>query len=138
MATIIGRKAEIEDLAKYNNSGKAEFIAIYGRRRVGKTFLVSQFFKSFAFDTSGIVGGTKKDEMEAFYTSLCLYGYKGRKPRTWMEMFVALRQVLETNGKRRVKVVLIDELPCFNTRCSGFVKALDYFWNTWASKVISN
>lgn len=134
MTTIIGRKAEMDALAKYNNSDKSEFVAIYGRRRVGKTFLVSQFNKNFAFETSGIIGGTKKDEMEAFYTSLMLYGYKGKKPRTWMEMFVALRQVLEISRKRGAKVVFIDELPCFDTRCSGFVKALDYFWNTWASK----
>lgn len=74
-------------LAKYNNSGKSEFVAVYGRRRVGKTFLISQFYKNFAFETSGIIGGTKKDEMTAFYTSLMLYGYKDKKPRTWMEMF---------------------------------------------------
>ncbi|MCF0180451.1 MAG: ATP-binding protein [Bacteroidales bacterium] len=134
MAAIIGRKAEMDALAKYNNSDKSEFIAIYGRRRVGKTFLVSQFYKSFAFETSGIIGGTKKDEMEAFFTSLCLYGYKGKKPRTWMEMFTALRQLLEERKKRGVKVIFIDELPCFDTRCSGFIKALDFFWNTWASK----
>ena len=75
MTAIIGRKAEMDALAKYNNSDKSEFVAIYGRRRVGKTFLVSQFNKNFAFETSGIIGGTKKDEMEAFYTSLMLYGY---------------------------------------------------------------
>ena len=134
MADIIGRKAEMVALEKYNHSDKSEFIAIYGRRRVGKTFLVSQFYKSFAFETSGIIGGTKKDEMEAFFTSLCLYGYKGRKPGTWMEMFTALRQMLEANVKRGTRVLFIDELPCFDTRCSGFVKALDFFWNTWASK----
>lgn len=121
-------------LAKYSNSDKAEFIAIYGRRRVGKTFLVSQFFKKFAFDTSGIIGGTKKDELDAFYASLCLYGYTEKKPASWLEMFVALRKVLESSKKKGIKVVFIDELPCFDTRCSGFVKALDYFWNTWASK----
>lgn len=134
MSTLIGRKAEMEALAKYSNSDKAEFIAIYGRRRVGKTFLISQFYKTFAFDTSGIIGGTKKDEMDAFYASLRLYGYTEKKPSSWLEMFVALRKVLESVKKKGIKVVFIDELPCFDTRCSGFVKALDYFWNTWASK----
>lgn len=37
---IIGRKAEIERLNKYIASDRSEFIAIYGRRRVGKTFLI--------------------------------------------------------------------------------------------------
>ena len=135
MSTLIGREEETQALARYMNSGKAEFIALYGRRRVGKTFLVLHYFKGkFAFDTSGIIGGTKKDEMDAFYASLLNYGYKGSKPENWMEMFAALRTVLNDSKTRGRKVIFLDELPCFDTRCSGFVKALDFFWNNWASR----
>lgn len=134
--TLIGRKKEIHDLDRYMESGKAEFIAIYGRRRVGKTFLVDTYFNySYAFFSSGLIGGRRKDEMTAFFLSLKNAGFEGNKPKTWMEAFNALKEVLETKrqeGKRRV--IFLDELPCFATPSSGFVKALDWFWNSWASK----
>lgn len=135
MASIVGRAKEISDLNHYLKSGKAEFIALYGRRRVGKTYLITSFFKnSFAFDTTGILEGNKTDEMDAFYTSLQNYGYEGPYPERWMEAFNILRSLLEPKIKRGRVVVFIDELPCFDTPRSGFVKALDYFWNSWASR----
>lgn len=133
---LIGRTENIKDLDYYMGSGKAEFIALYGRRRVGKTYLVDTYFgKEYAFSTTGIIGGSKAEEMDAFYDSLCNYGFTGDKPKTWWDAFSALRTVLESKkieGKRRV--VFIDELPCLATHKSGFIKALDYFWNSWASK----
>ncbi len=135
MASIVGRAKEIADLNHYLKSGKAEFLALYGRRRVGKTYLITSYFKnSFAFDTTGILEGNKTDEMEAFYTSLLNYGYEGPCPERWMEAFNILRSLLEPKIKRGRVVVFIDELPCFDTPRSGFVKALDYFWNSWASR----
>lgn len=134
--SLVGRKEEIRDLDRYMESGKAEFIAIYGRRRVGKTFLVDNYFScSYAFFTTGIIGGKRKEEMTVFYQSLKKAGFKGRKPQTWMDAFSALTEVLEEKkqeGKRRV--LFLDELPCFATTGSGFVNALDWFWNSWASK----
>ena len=133
---LIGRSENIRELDLYMASDKAEFIALYGRRRVGKTFLIDSYFKdSYAFATSGVIGGTKGEEMAAFCTSLKMYGYSGDTPRTWWDAFIALRSLLESkkyDGKRRV--VFIDELPCLATHKSGFIKALDYFWNSWASK----
>lgn len=135
MASIIGRTKEISDLNHYLKSGKAEFIALYGRRRVGKTYLITGFFKNyFAFDTTGILEGNKTDEMDAFYTSLQNYGYEGPYPEKWMEAFNILRSLLEPKIKKGRVVVFIDEFPCFDTPRSGFVKALDYFWNSWASR----
>lgn len=135
MPSIIARKKELSDLNHFLKSGKAEFVALYGRRRVGKTYLVTNFFRnSFAFDTTGILEGTKTEEMEAFYTSLLNYGYEGPCPSRWMEAFNILRTLLEPKLKRSRVVVFIDELPCFDTPRSGFVKALDYFWNSWASR----
>jgi len=97
--------------------------------------LITSFFKnSFAFDTTGILEGNKTDEMDAFYTSLQNYGYDGPRPAKWMEAFNILRFLLEPKMKRGRVVVFIDELPCLDTPRSGFVKALDYFWNSWASR----
>ena len=138
MDTMIGRTKEIGLVSKYMKSGKAEFVALYGRRRVGKTFLVTSYFKNkFDFDVTGIIGGRKEEELEAFHVALKRYGYQGKKPKKWMEVFEALRTLLEAKMKQRKGkrcVVFFDELPCFDTPKSGFVHALDYFWNSWASR----
>lgn len=132
---IVGRKKEIAQIDQYYKSGKAEFIAVYGRRRVGKTFLVRQYFKNqFAFDMTGVMEGSKAEQMTAFHTALKAYGYKGTKNQNWIDAFFALRQLLESRieeGKRCV--VFIDELPCLDTQKAGFVNALGHFWNNWAN-----
>lgn len=133
--TIVGRKKELSLINQYFNSGKAEFIAVYGRRRVGKTFLIRQHFRNqFAFDMTGIMEGTKSEQITAFHTALKTYGYTGKKNTNWIDAFFALRQVLESRieeGKRCV--IFIDELPCLDTPKAGFVNALGHFWNNWAN-----
>ena len=133
---IIGRDAESAKLKSWYKSGKAEFIAIYGRRRVGKTYLVNTFFNNqFAFDATGIIGGSRLEELDAFHSALKEYGYTGPKPKKWMEAFDALKGLLSemiVKGKRIV--VFIDELPCLATPKSDLVKAIDYFWNKWGSR----
>ncbi len=133
---LIGRNYDVRMLDLYMESDKAEFIAVYGRRRVGKTFLIDKYFdREYAFSATGIIGGTRKEEMGAFYESLKRYGYNGNKPRSWMEHFGALRDLLEEDRtEKRRKVIFLDELPCFATQNAGFIKALDHFWNDWASK----
>lgn len=135
MKRIVGRTDEINSLSEYMASGQAEFVALYGRRRVGKTFLVTSYFDNkFAFDTTGVIGGDKKEELKAFCTSLAFYGYDGKQLKSWMDAFAALRTLLEKRRKKGRCVVFIDELPCFDTPKSGFVHAFDYFWNSWASR----
>ena len=133
---IIGRDTESAKLKSWYKSGKAEFVAIYGRRRVGKTYLVNTFFNNqFAFDATGIIGGTRAEELDAFHSALVEYGYSGPKPKKWMEAFDALKDLLKekiVKGKRAI--VFIDELPCMATPKSDLVKALDYFWNKWGSR----
>ena len=132
---IIGRQKEIALLEKYYNSGKAEFIAMYGRRRVGKTFLIRQYFKNqFAFDMTGVLEGSKAEQMSAFHMALKSYGYEGKKNTTWLDAFFALRQLMEekVNSQERC-VIFIDELPCLDTPKAGFVHALGHFWNSWAN-----
>lgn len=135
MAALIGREAEIKEFDRFYNSGKPEFIAVYGRRRVGKTFLVNSLYEQdYTFYTTGIIDGTKQEELTAFHTSLKRYGFTGRKARTWMAAFENLRILLENKkepGKRMI--VFIDELPCLATPKSGLIKALDFFWNGWGS-----
>lgn len=136
MGKIIGRKEQIIDLENYTKSGRAEFIAIYGRRRIGKTYLVRQYFdNNFAFSTSGILEGTAQEQMSAFVSSMREIGYKGDLPKSWLEAFFELRRLLEPLVKksRRRVVIFIDELPCFETAKSGFLRAFSHFWNSWAN-----
>lgn len=134
-ANIVGREFEIAQLNKYYESGKAEFLALYGRRRVGKTFLIRQYFKNdFAFDMTGVLEGTRSEQVAAFQAALKSYGFKGEKNSAWLDLFIDLRQLLETkleDGKRCV--IFIDELPCLDTPKAGFVHALGHFWNSWAN-----
>ena len=136
MEKIIGRENEFGKLTDYMESGKSEFIALYGRRRVGKTFLIRSFFKDkFDFYATGVIEGSNETEMESFHTALVRYGYKGEKAASWIQAFTQLAELLERknrNRKRRL-VVFLDELPCFDTPRSGFLPALDLFWNSRAS-----
>ncbi len=135
MATIIGRQNEMSELRKYIDSDKAEFIAIYGRRRVGKTFLVREMFKDkFVFEVSGTIGGKKNEQMFNFLQALHRYGYDGTEtPTTWNAAFNLLQQLLEKKAETQKCILFMDELPCFDTPKAGFVRAFDHFWNGWAS-----
>jgi hypothetical protein len=131
---FIGRKEELQMLKDIKSSGKAEFVAVYGRRRVGKTYLIQQFFNNdFAFSATGIIEGNKAEELFAFTTSLISIGYQGPQPKTWLEAFECLKNVLASHPSKGRCVIYIDELPCFDTPKSGFIHALGYFWNTLAA-----
>ena len=138
--SIIGRKKEIDILDACLRSGRPEFLAVYGRRRVGKTFLVREYFKDeFSFYATGVAGGKTRDQLKAFADSLRRYGSPERTvPRDWFEAFSRLRDVLERDDVRRDRasgriVVFLDELPWLDTARSDFRSALDFFWNGWAS-----
>ena len=95
MSELIGRNAERELLERYIESPKSEFIAIYGRRRVGKTYLITETFKSrLAFDMTGVLEGDREDQISSFFLSLQKAGYEGEKPKNWIEAFEALKIVL--------------------------------------------
>lgn len=141
MDNIIGRKQEILELNNLYNSKKPEFVAIYGRRRVGKTFLVKELFQDkMTFYHSGLSPFdrqrkiTMRDQIEAFYSSLMRFGWEESQcPKSWMEAFHMLGQLLETldNGSRQV--VFIDELPWMDTPRSKFLVAFEHFWNSWGA-----
>ncbi len=136
MNNLFGRKKEMKMLDNYMKSGKSEFIAIYGRRRIGKTFLIREYFKDkFAFSMSGIINGKMSEQMFHFVQALENAGCeKHNNPRNWNTAFAVLQKHLETKyGRRKRCVIFIDELPCLDTPRSGFIRALDHFWNSWAS-----
>ena len=133
---LIGRTNEKALLQSYVDSQQAEFIAMYGRRRVGKTFLISNMFADMiVFETSGIIHGSSEDQFAAFNHSLRKIGYTGLYANTWMDAFFALEQTLTPKIKEdQRQVIFIDELPCLDVRSTRFVVALGHFWNSWISK----
>lgn len=137
MDYIIGRKEEIANLNEYHNSGRPEFVAVYGRRRVGKTYLIDYCFgQSYAFFASGVIEGSMEDQLYNFNQSLKHYGNPNFPiAKNWKDAFSLLRQMLEEKmtSNRRI-IVFLDELPCMDTPRSNFLQAIDSFWNTWASK----
>ena len=136
MDKLIGREREIKQLNDYVTSERPEFIAIYGRRRVGKTYLVNQLFGGkMAFSMTGVLEGTKDEQMEAFIDAMEEYSGKLiEKPKTWMEAFRVLKAFLKKKVVLKQRcIVFLDELPSMDTQRSGFVRALGYFWNSWAS-----
>lgn len=129
---IIGREQEIEKLENYISSRKSEFIAIYGRRRVGKTFLVKELFENrFAFRVTGKDNVTTKEQLASF--SFALNDQLGIEAdvTNWPEAFRLLQKALEKMPDG-TKIIFFDELPWFDTYASNFISALEHFWNDWA------
>ena len=142
MSVIIGRKKEIEELEKLYHSDRSEFVAVYGRRRVGKTFLINQVFKNrFTFQHTGVSPVDQESEknlmrtqLESFYYTLLSHGLEGYdKPKTWMEAFFQLKQLLIRFDDGSKQVIFLDELPWMDTPRSGFLPAFESFWNGWCS-----
>ena len=135
MVQLIGRENEQNLLRKYIDSERSEFIAVYGRRRVGKTFLVTETFKdALSFDMTGVIDGDKEDQLVSFNIALKESGYKGKRVSDWYEAFEALKDVAKKIPQDKPAIIFIDELPCLDTPRSGLVKALDLFWNGWANR----
>ena len=131
---MIGRDKEIQALRSAMDSDKSEFVALYGRRRVGKTFLVSEFFNGkFAFHHAGLEGASRRETLASFREALRRQG-RPSCPRltSWICAFSELESLLEGLPAGR-KVVFLDELPWYDTPKSGFLCAFESFWNGWAS-----
>ena len=132
---LVGRESEIRHLDTIVSSKEAEFVVVYGRRRVGKTFLVNTFFGNhYAFKLTGLAKKGKREQLANFTVSLNRYsaGKKYTKPRTWYEAFDMLRDLLENVSVEGKRVVFIDELPWMDSRGGNLVSALEHFWNDWA------
>lgn len=129
---IIGRELEKGILQECMDSNSPEFVVVYGRRRIGKTFLIKQFFRDkFDFYMTGVLDSSMSDMLEYFNAQLQLYsGREWPIASTWMKAFRQLQEYLSSLRKKKI-VVFIDELPWFDTPRSRFFKALDLFWNGW-------
>ena len=137
MESIIGRIEERELLDKILNSGEPELVAVYGRRRVGKTFLIRRVFsKQLAFEFSGIHHETLAHQLESFATALTISSSSLplARPASWIQAFQMLITYLTPQIKKQRKVIFFDEFPWINTPKSGFLRAFENFWNTWASR----
>ncbi len=135
MNKLIGRIKELETLKSVLNSDKSEFIAVYGRRRVGKTFLIrSALNQKFTFQVTALANATLSQQLTNFHIALLKdYPAIEHSPATnWFSAFQQLTAYMETVKEAR-KVIFFDELPWFDTQASGFIQALEHFWNSWAS-----
>jgi len=131
---LIGRDKEKDILLDAVGSEQSEFVAVYGRRRVGKTFLIRETFNyTFSFQHTGILDAPMKEQLSEFRQSLYRHGMgKVALPKTWNDAFHLLEDFL-ANQPEGKKVVFIDELPWMDTTRSNFIRALDHFWNNWAT-----
>ncbi len=140
MATIkgiIGRKAELEVLDTVFKSSKSEFVILYGRRRVGKTFLINRRFGAhFTFRITAMAKATMKQQLVNFQATFNAMADATMPlqttPANWFAAFQSLIKWAEAD-KRSRKVLFFDELPWFDTHGSDFLTALEHFWNSWAS-----
>lgn len=136
MSVIIGREEERELLEDCMKSPKSEFVAVYGRRRVGKTYLIREVFKNkFAFQFTGLANASTKQQLESFHGAFQKQTVGTKKfpvPATWREAFAQLESWLEKRREKR-KIIFIDEMPWLDTPKSYFIQGLEYFWNSWAS-----
>ena len=136
MATsnIIGREKEQKILHTVCEEKEARLVAVYGRRRVGKTYLIKQFFnEQFDFFFTGSFETPMKVQLALFNEALQKYNHRRfPMPKNWFEAFGQLQDYLSCVRKERI-VVFLDELPWMDTAKSMFIKAFGYFWNSWAS-----
>ena len=131
---FIGRKKEVSIIEKYYQSPKSELVAVYGRRRVGKTFLIKETLKNrFDFEFTGMNETPAKIQRRHFQNTInALTGKDSKVPADWYEAFDHLKDFLLSLSKEKV-VVFLDELPWMDTVNSNFISALSEFWNTWES-----
>lgn len=133
---IIGRRYEQAKFQEFLNSKSSEFVVVYGRRRVGKTFLVREYFnRKFDFYHTGVANSDKATQLSEFNYALHQTSQKlpNTSVKTWFEAFHKLEFILERSKNKGKKIVFFDELPWMDTQKSGFVQALELFWNKWAS-----
>jgi uncharacterized protein len=135
VSKIIGRNAQKRIFKEALASDKSEFVVVYGRRRVGKTFLIKNALgKHINFEMSGIKDGDMRDQLENFADKLSEFSKtEVGKPSTWMQAFALLRKYLSNGGTKKKKTIFLDELPWIDTDKSKFLGMLGHFWNDWAA-----
>lgn len=137
MNELIGRYDEIERLRICYESGRSELVIISGRRRIGKTFLINSVYKN-KFDFYYTGGHNLSNTEQLMMFAKCLRKFSNStlevSLKNWFEAFSQLESYLETLPKNRIKIIFLDEMPWIDSHNSKFVKALEYFWNSWAAQ----
>lgn len=134
---MIGRKKEVDRIEKLLQSPRSEFLAITGRRRVGKTFLIDSTLRQYyCFSMTGIQNGNTATQLVNFSVKLAEYNGSGvvQKIENWQTAFLHLKTYLKTLDKNRKWVIFLDELPWIASSKSGFIQLLAHFWNDYLSK----
>ena len=142
---LIGREKEIKELNELYHSEDAELIALYGRRRVGKTYLIDEVFRDklnfrhaglspIDSEKENVKAHLMKDQLTHFFRSLTMQGYKGKKtPESWLEAFYMLEDLLVEKYKDNERIVVfLDEMQWLDTPKAKFMTGFEAFWNGWA------
>ncbi len=134
---LIGRTKEYLRLDKCMREDTAQLIIVYGRRRVGKTYLINQYFRnSFDFKLTGMYGKSRKDQLQAFAAEMTRRSHvKNKAPENWTQAFEILRKYIEAKSTDEKIVIFFDEMPWLDTHKSGFLSAFEFFWNDYGSAV---
>ena len=135
MRQLIGREREIARLNRVMEEREAQLVIVYGRRRVGKTFLINTYFNDrFDFKFTGSFNRTKQEQLKNFCMEMnrCTANIRS-VPKDWTEAFMMLRDYLEEGEGDQKQVVFFDEMPWMDNQKSGFLPAFEWFWNSWGS-----
>jgi AAA+ ATPase superfamily predicted ATPase len=140
MTKLIGREAERKILDRFYQSSKAEFLAIYGRRRVGKTFLIQDFYTkkkdAVCFHSTGLKDGNLRDQIKSFTQVIGKTFYNGaelQEKSTWMDVFEQLTEAINKLPKNKKVILFFDEFPWMASKRSKLIQALDHYWNRYWS-----
>lgn len=138
MEKLVGRIQEKKILEDALASPEAELIAIYGRRRIGKTFLIRSVYEKYIkFESIGVHNATMQEQLEGFSFALkkaIESPLDIAVPKTWVAAFHSLENILNPIIKKGKAVIFFDEFPWMHTQKSNFLTAFEHFWNSWASK----
>jgi len=133
---VIGREKEKKILENALTSSQSELLVVYGRRRIGKTFLIRETYKNqLAFEFVGMYKASTREQLKLFQQSLSNFSKtKLKAPTNWLEAFQQLKNYCDTLTGNKKKVLFIDEFPWLDNNKSSFLKAFDNFWNSYATK----
>lgn len=134
---VVGRFGEVKMMNRLLNSSRSELLAVYGRRRVGKTFLIREVYrKNMVFELTGLFQGRIKEQLQNFHTQLnhSNNSKNSSVPKNWLEAFQMLGEYLDKLKSKKKKVIFIDEFPWIDGERSGFLRAFEHFWNIYCTK----